>query len=364
MTSAPKSAHSDAPRAEARRAIPLRRLPSTARVRPSTQPPGQDRHPDLDARGNWDHSCLGSPDATSTSSRLSSEQGRRPALRVYYAGHRLDAKTGRSLDGRLLLAEYNCLACHAREGNARAIPLLPPLWPTSWRAVGKRYPDLAPLVPGADAAGRSTASATSSPTGPGRGHRPPRRTAPSLPAGAHAALPSPRRRTCTRWCGHLIATDRVPPRGTATPSSRSIAARQDRYTARRRPARLQRRLRLHELPPGRQRPAAAGDPLNARGPDLSQLEPPHPPSEWFDRWVRNPARIVPRMEMPSVQMPVGGVLDDHLDDQLGRRLARPQPARLRAAAAQPDPHASPPRQPPRRGAAWCSPTSFSIATTR
>jgi hypothetical protein len=37
---------------------------------------------------------------------------------------------------------------------------------------------------------------------------------------------------------------------------------------------------------------------------------------WFDRWVRNPARIVPQMEMPSVQIPVSGVLDGKLDDQL------------------------------------------------
>ena len=38
--------------------------------------------------------------------------------------------------------------------------------------------------------------------------------------------------------------------------------------------------------------------------------------EWYDRFVRNPARIVPRMEMPSVQIPVRGVLGSKLDDQL------------------------------------------------
>ena len=37
---------------------------------------------------------------------------------------------------------------------------------------------------------------------------------------------------------------------------------------------------------------------------------------WYDRWVRNPARIVPRMEMPSIQIPVRGVLDERLDAQL------------------------------------------------
>ncbi|MFN3152813.1 c-type cytochrome [Bremerella sp.] len=56
-------------------------------------------------------------------------------------------------------------------------------------------------------------------------------------------------------------------------------------------------------------------PLNAKGPDLSMLgnrirEP------WFYRWVHDPARIVPRMEMPSVKLPVQGVLDNHVDTQL------------------------------------------------
>ena len=56
-------------------------------------------------------------------------------------------------------------------------------------------------------------------------------------------------------------------------------------------------------------------PLNARGADLTMLQK-RIRRPWFDRWVRNPARIVPRMEMPSVQIPVAGVLQDDLDHQL------------------------------------------------
>ena len=56
-------------------------------------------------------------------------------------------------------------------------------------------------------------------------------------------------------------------------------------------------------------------PLNARGPTLSMLEK-RIRREWFDRWCANPARIVPRMEMPSVQVPVRGVLNDNIHDQL------------------------------------------------
>ncbi|HND54598.1 MAG TPA: hypothetical protein PLV92_19435, partial [Pirellulaceae bacterium] len=62
--------------------------------------------------------------------------------------------------------------------------------------------------------------------------------------------------------------------------------------------------------------APANTPLNARAPDLTQAGK-RIRREWFERWVRNPARIVPRMEMPSVQLAVRGVLDD----QLGRQLS-------------------------------------------
>ncbi len=56
-------------------------------------------------------------------------------------------------------------------------------------------------------------------------------------------------------------------------------------------------------------------PLNARGPELTQ------PAKriramWFHRWVSNPSRIVPRMEMPGVKVPVHGVLEGDLQRQL------------------------------------------------
>ncbi len=56
-------------------------------------------------------------------------------------------------------------------------------------------------------------------------------------------------------------------------------------------------------------------PLNAKGPDLSLLNQ-RIRKIWFNRWVSNPARMVPRMEMPSVQLAVRGVLDNHLPHQL------------------------------------------------
>src|SRR4029079_11840013 len=77
-------------------------------------------------------------------------------------------------------------------------------------------------------------------------------------------------------------------------------------------------------------------PLNAQGGDLSQigLRVRRP---WFDRWVHNPARIVPQMEMPSVQQSVRGVLEGKLDRQLAavwhvlnrRDFTPPSPSALR-----------------------------------
>lgn len=55
--------------------------------------------------------------------------------------------------------------------------------------------------------------------------------------------------------------------------------------------------------------------LNALGPDLLMLGK-RIRRPWFERWVRNPARIVARMEMPSVQTPVAGILDGDLENQL------------------------------------------------
>tara|TARA_B100000945_G_scaffold319520_1_gene326924 strand:- start:5171 stop:9409 length:4239 start_codon:yes stop_codon:yes gene_type:complete len=56
-------------------------------------------------------------------------------------------------------------------------------------------------------------------------------------------------------------------------------------------------------------------PLNAKGPDLSLLNS-RIRKVWFSRWVSNPARMVPRMEMPSVRLAVRGVLENHLPHQL------------------------------------------------
>lgn len=59
----------------------------------------------------------------------------------------------------------------------------------------------------------------------------------------------------------------------------------------------------------------SGIALNAHGTNLTTLgsrirEP------WFYRWLNNPSRIVPRIEMPAIQTPVHGLLDNSLKAQL------------------------------------------------
>jgi len=263
--------------------------------------------PRLDARRDWDRSCMGLPDAKKLRPgyRLSKDDAR--ALSRYYSDVRSSPR-----DGQLVLAEHNCLACHAREGTREAIPLLPPLLADKLTAISKRYPDLAPQVPALtppalnSAGDKLTDSAlVESIARRGQPHRPYLRVRmPRFPLGDDdlQAL------VC-----YLIDTDRVPPRD-ANPAPIVDPARRDRYTL------AGGRLvssdgfgctSCHAA--GRVQPAS--DSLNARGPDLLRLEQ-RIRRPWFDRWVRNPARTVPRMEMPSVQIPVAGVLDGKLDDQL------------------------------------------------
>lgn len=268
------------------------------------KPDAPARGPRLDARSNWDHSCSGAPDAETHRPGYRLPNGDARALRVYYAGVRSTPE-----DGRLLLAEHNCLACHAREGTRETLPLLPPLLADKLAAVAQRYPDLAPLVPALtppalNSVGDKLTDAALAEAIARRGepHRPYLYVRmPRFP------LADDDLRALAR---HLIDTDRMPPREAESPP----AANPDRYTL------AGGRLvssdgfgctSCHAV--GHVQPS--GDSLAARGPDLSRLDR-RIRRPWYDRWVRNPARIVPRMEMPSVQVPVAGVLDGKLDDQL------------------------------------------------
>jgi mono/diheme cytochrome c family protein len=261
----------------------------------------------LGERSNWDRSCMGAADAATGRPGYRLSKGDAAALRLYYGGVRSEQR-----DGMLLLAEQNCLACHAREGTREAIPLLPPLLADKLAAVGKRYSDLAALIPALtpptlnSVGDKLTDSAlVEAIARRGEAHRPYLHVRmPRFPL-ADADLQALAR--------HLIDADRVPAREANAPPLVDRVS-QDRYTL------AGGRLvssdgfgctSCHQV--GHVQPSS--DSLSARGPELSRLER-RIRRLWFDRWVHNPARIVPRMEMPSVQIPVAGVLDGKLDEQL------------------------------------------------
>lgn len=51
-------------------------------------------------------------------------------------------------------------------------------------------------------------------------------------------------------------------------------------------------------------PSAIGPSLTMIGNDVRE--------QWFYRWLRNPIRISPRMEMPAIKTPIRGVLEDNI----------------------------------------------------
>src|SRR5439155_12901038 len=102
----------------------------------------------LRAGSVWQRSCLGPPDAAKhrPGYRLSDNDAR--AVRLYYTSRQpVAAGQASRPDGRVLMAEHNCLACHVRDGTGETIPMRAPLLADKLTAVAQRYPDLAPLVP-------------------------------------------------------------------------------------------------------------------------------------------------------------------------------------------------------------------------
>jgi mono/diheme cytochrome c family protein len=287
--------------AEQLRCAACHRLPESLPERGVPSPPR------LDKNSHWDRSCLDKPDEKThrPGYRLLSADAH--AVRRYFSEVRSFPR-----EGAQLLAESNCLACHAREGTRETIPLLPPSLSEKLTAVVKRYPDLASQIPAMtppalNSVGDKLTDQTLVEAIARRGetHRPYLRVRmPRFP------LADDDRHTMV---GHLIDTDRLPelPADSARntdPSTRDRFAlaggrlvSSDGFGC----------MSCHAF--GSIQPSS--DSINARGPDLKLLER-RIRRPWFDRWVRNPVRIVPRMEMPSVQIPVAGVLDGNLNVQL------------------------------------------------
>jgi mono/diheme cytochrome c family protein len=251
-------------------------------------------------------SCFDAPDAAKHRPGYQLDAARRSAIDSYL-NHAIPAspKESTALDGAFVLQERNCTACHARglgQGLAaqaakitalepELLPVQPTLLPPSLNGVGDKLVEKAlddavllrrePLRPWL------------------------RVRMPKFPL-ADAELAALKK--------HLVDHDRIPD----LPPPTEIASAGDDETAQRLAAR---RLvtadgfgctSCHKIgssePVGITNPAAHGTDLTLLG---ERIRKP-----WFDRWVRNPSRIIPRMEMPAIQLPVKGVMHDDVNLQL------------------------------------------------
>ncbi len=281
------------------------------------------RLPTLSAESRWAQSCAGQADPKSLRPGYRLAAVDQEALKTYYSAADRASPGALQARGRDLLVELNCLACHAREGIDRVTNSLPATLQEKLAAVvaihdelGKQVPAMTPPALNSVGDKLHDAALADAILRKGPPHRPyllvqmPKFT---LTSDQLAALTA-----------YFTATDRIPSGASFQPAS-------------------DRRTELHSVSDGLKiRPtqlAAAGPrlvttdgfgctschqvgsvlpdkaPLNARGPSLSLLDK-RIRRAWFDRWCANPARIVPRMEMPSVQIPVRGVLNDNVRDQL------------------------------------------------
>lgn len=251
-----------------------------------------------------ENTCLGSPDLGRgrPGYRLSDEN--RKAIATYLADCSQAAAVASRLSGQQVLEERNCLGCHAR-GSAAGLR-------SQLAAATDQYPAL-----------RDVTSALAPPSLTGVGDK-----LNDQALAAAISVSEPARETWLRvrmpcfsfapgeaesLAEHLIEVDRIPPRERA-PAADGLAVSD---------------AALHAAGPrlvtadgfgctschaiGKWTPPNVA--LNAQGANLSNIGH-RVRREWFDRWVRNPARIVPQMEMPAVQQSIRGVLDGDLEGQL------------------------------------------------
>ncbi|HEX4128548.1 MAG TPA: PA14 domain-containing protein [Pirellulales bacterium] len=252
----------------------------------------------LAERSRWDHGCLAAPDERTHRPGYELAAVQQTTVREYILGAKHRSPT---LDGAYVLAERNCLGCHARglspgiAANLDAVvradgelgPLLPTLAPPSLTGVGDKLHDEALAA---------AILLKNPPLRPWLAIR-----MPKFPLEAEEMR---------KLVGMFVDHDRVPPlpSGPAEPAAdlaqvlaarRLVTAEGFGCTS------------CHKI--GSSEPVKVA--LNAHGTDLTMLgERIRRP--WYDRWVRNPARIVPRMEMPAIQLPVRGVLHDNVNEQL------------------------------------------------
>ena len=249
--------------------------------------------------------CLAEPSADGRRPGFRLSEDYRRAIRTFLGEVVADKHAPAALDGQQLIVEHNCLACHARgwapglsghlpavaEADVALAEVLPALAPPALHGIGDKLQD------------KALTAALDAPDPPRRPWLRVRMPKFGLSRDETSAIVE-----------HLVAVDRIPARldspllahdAALSPTALDAAGPRlvtaDGFGC----------TSCHAI--GKWEPQKVA--LNAQGSALSNIGH-RVRREWFDRWVRNPARIVPQMEMPSVQQPVRGVLAGQLDDQL------------------------------------------------
>ncbi|GIW94549.1 MAG: hypothetical protein KatS3mg110_2590 [Pirellulaceae bacterium] len=286
--------------------------------------------PALSGDSRWDRSCAGTPSQAGQPAYGLGDSDQR-ALRSYFVtntpARRLLAEADRVTD---LLRENNCVQCHLR-GSVLGLS-------GRTAAVLEAFPELAPhtaalLPPALNAVGDKL-----------RDEALRKAIRAQEPRREWLLVRMPQYRLSDteldELANALIQADRIPDAAPASPVPidepvpEAVAARlvtPDGFGC----------TSCHSV--GNRR--APNAPIHTLGPNLAQLGQ-RIRRPWFERWVRNPARIVPRIEMPAIQTPVPGVLDDQLDRQLAAiwnvlnrrefRPPEPNPVRVVRKANLPD----------------------------
>ncbi|QDV22777.1 hypothetical protein [Aureliella helgolandensis] len=309
----------------------------------------------LDAGSNWDAGCLDHADASEYVPGYGLSAEERKALKAYISTTSQLQQPLDSLSGPELLAENNCLACHSRDSHIGIESALP--------QVASQFPDLA-----------SRLAALNPPSLTGIGDK--------LHAKALASVIDGKSTPLRPWLDirmpkfalsdvelsrmveDFIEQDRIPANapgvmaggsgdshasasGGVDSDTSALAEQAAQFAA----ARLVTAegfgcQSCHKI--GDNEPPQVD--LKARGTDLTMLGDRIRPT-WFQRWVRNPARIVPRMEMPAIKTAAQGLLGNSLDRQLdalwqtlntpGFQPPKPNPVSVVRAHNQPDHHELP-----------------------
>ena len=251
------------------------------------------------ANVNWDRSCAGSQGKDRPTYGLGAKQ--QAALQEYFSQLPNDhVEKTNSLDGKFLMRERNCLGCHSR-GSERGLEAQIQAIATAEHALNRKMANIKP--PALDSIGdklhdRVLIDAITT-------LRQPRRNWLSV------RMPKFRfaEDEAEAIANYLIQEDRIPD----PPHEEKIDV--DKLALQSAGSRLVTTdgfgcTSCHQI--GELKPTHTG--LGVQGPNLAGIgkEVRYP---WFLRWVLNPTRISPRMEMPAVKTPIRGVLESKLNHQ-------------------------------------------------